>query len=258
MVANPPLGVNHELLSLSVMKTLCLSLLLLPSSALAAEAPPSEKKWKDQAEFSLVTANGNSKTMTVQAKNAFGWDFRPSWNLALEAGGINAKSQGATTAEQYYALEKVIRKLSERNYLFQEYRWERDPLAKVAHRHALNAGCGRELWKREKDLLIGEAAPGYVNEERVEARRNDYAAGRLYSKYTRRLSAASDFSQDAEYTQNLKLLKDNRLETETAVTAALNTVFSIKASFLWKHNSFPPGTVLKDDTTTAVALIASF
>ncbi|HAH08162.1 MAG TPA: hypothetical protein DCM05_16830 [Elusimicrobia bacterium] len=231
---------------------------LLPGSALAADAPAKEKKWKDQTELSLVTANGNSRITTVSAKNVFAWDFRPSYRLDSEAGAVNSKSQGAVTTEQFYALEKVTRKLSERNYLFQEYRWDRDPLASLAHRHALNAGCGRELWKTEKDLLIAEAAPGYVYEERIGADRNDYASGRLYSKFSRQLNPSASFSQDVEHVQSLVLLKDNRLKTETAVTAALSDRFSIKASFLWKHNSYPPGAVLKDDTTTAIALITSF
>ncbi|MDD5629113.1 MAG: DUF481 domain-containing protein [Elusimicrobia bacterium] len=236
--------------------TFMLAAALMPCHAWSE--PAAAKKWKDQAEFSLVTTNGNSKATTTSAKNAFGWDFRPSFRLDTEAGGLGSKSKGTVTAEQYFAWEKVSYKLDDRNYVFEKYRWDRDRFAKLSHRHELSAGAGRELWKTPKDLLIGEVAPAYVNEERIEAKRNDFGAARFYSKLTHKFSDTASFSQDAEYIQSVKMAKDNRLNTETAVTAALTDLFSLKASYIWKHNSLPPAGAAKDDTTTAVALLASF
>jgi putative salt-induced outer membrane protein YdiY len=48
------------------------------------------------------------------------------------------------------------------------------------------------------------------------------------------------------------------MKTETALTTALTSVFSIKNSFIWKHVSQPPPNAVKDDTIVAVALIANF
>ncbi|HEX7601690.1 MAG TPA: DUF481 domain-containing protein, partial [Polyangiaceae bacterium] len=121
-----------------------------------------------------------------------------------------------------------------------------------------SVGVGRELWKTPKDLLIGEAAPGYLNEERVGERRKSFMSASAYTKYTRDLTATAKFSQDAEYIQSLKDKRDARLSTETALTAAISSAFSIKNSFVWKHDSRPPAGKRKDDTILAVALIASF
>lgn len=229
---------------------------LLPVWAWSADAPA--KKWKDQAEFSLVTTNGNSKATTTSAKNAFGWDFLPNFHLDTEAGGLGSKSKSDVTAEQYFAWEKVAYKWDDRDYAFEKYRWDRDRFAKMAHRHELSVGAGRELWKTPKDLLIAEGGPTYVNEQRIGAKRNDFMAARAYSKLTHKFSDTATFSQDAEYIMSLKMARDNRLNTETAVTASLTSVFSIKASFVWKHNSLPAAGAAKDDTTTAVALLARF
>lgn len=236
------------------MKTLIASALLL--SAVSARAVDG-KAWKDSVELSFVSANGNSKTQTTSARNAFTWE-RTVDRFELEVGGLGARSEGKTTAERYDAREKFAHKLDDRNYLFEQYRWDRDRFAGVAHRHSLSAGAGRELWKTPKDLLIGEASPGYVNEERLNDARKSYASARLYAKYARDLSATAKFSQDVEWLPSLADKRDARINTETALTAALTTTLSVKNSFLWKHDARPPQGKRKDDTILSVALIAGF
>lgn len=227
----------------------------LTSCASAADAP---RAWKDSAEWSFVNANGNAKTQTTSIKNTFSYTFSPLTKLEVEAGGLNARSERRATAEQYYAIEKVERKITQRNYAVEKYRWDRNVFAGVLHRHDFSIGAGRELWKTPKDLLTGEAAPGYLNEERANEPRKSFLSVRAYSKYVRDLSATAKFGQDAEYVQSLKDRRDARLGTETALTAAISSVFSVKNSFVWKHDSRPPSGKRKDDTILSVALIASF
>ena len=236
------------------MKTFLAALLFVAPVARAADAKP----WKNALELSFVSANGNSKTQTTSAKDAFSYEFNSLTKLEIEGGGLGARSEGKVTAEQYFALEKVARKLDDRNYVFEKYRWDRNQLAGVLHRHDFSVGVGRELWKTPKDLLIGEVAPGYLNEERLNDKRKSYASARAYTKYTRELSATAKFSQDAEYVLSLADARDARLSTETALIAALTTTLSVKNSFVWKHDARPPLGKRKDDTVLSVALIASF
>lgn len=238
------------------MKLLLALVPLLTLSASAADKPA--RAWKDSAELSFVNANGNVKTQTTSAKNAFTYDFNAETKLEIEGGGLGARNEGRVTAEQYYGLQKVTRMVSERNYAFEKYRWDRNLFAGVRHRHDFSVGAGRELWKTPKDLLIGEAAPGYLNEERINEPRKSFMSVRAYAKYTRDLSATAKFSQDAEYIQSLKDKRDKRLNTETALTAAISTMFSVKNSFVWRHDSRPPTGKRKDDTIFSVALIANF
>lgn len=233
---------------------LAAALLLSASFVRAADA----KSWKNTSELSFVNANGNVKTQTTSLKDAFSYDFTPVMKLELEAGALGARSEGRVTAEQYFALEKISRKLDDRNYIFEKYRWDRNVFAGVLHRHDFSAGAGRELWKTPKDLLIGELAPGYLNEERLNDRRKSFASVRAYAKYTRDLTATAKFSQDAEYVQSMKDKRDARLNAETTLSAALSSAFSIKNSFIWRHDSRPPSGKRKDDTIFSVALIASF
>lgn len=228
----------------------------LPASA--QDLAPAPKKWKVNAEFSFISANGNTKSQTLSAKNGFSYLFTSADTLEMDGGGLGSRNGPVVTAEQYYASQKIAHKLDDRNYLFEKYRWDRNRFAGVAHRHDLSAGFGREFWKTPKDLLIGEAAPGYLNEERFNDKRKKYAASRFYAKYTRELAAGSRFSQDVDYVQSLADKRDNRMATETAVSAALTTSLAIKNTFTWRHDSRPPTGKVKDDTVFAVALVATF
>ncbi|MDX6768207.1 MAG: DUF481 domain-containing protein [Elusimicrobiota bacterium] len=240
------------------MRKLPLLLVLFCAPPASAQEAAPAKKWKGSAEFSFISANGNTKSQTLASKNAFSYLFTAVDTLEMEGGGLGSRNGPVVTAEQYYASEKISHKLDDRNYLFEKYRWDRNRFAGVAHRHDLSAGAGREFWKTPKDLLIGEAAPGYLNEERFNDKRKTYAASRFYAKYTRELAAGSRFSQDADYVQSLADKRDNRLATETALSAALTTSLAIKNTFTWRHDSRPPVGKVKDDTIFAVALVATF
>ncbi|MBI3566151.1 MAG: DUF481 domain-containing protein [Elusimicrobia bacterium] len=231
-----------------------LAALVVPSRAEDAPA----KKWKDAAEVSFVNANGNSKATTTSAKNLFSYAWDALTAFELEAGGLGSRSEGRVTAEQYYASERLQRKVDDRDYGFERYRWDKNRFAGLAHRHDVSLGVGRELWKTPQDLLTAEGGPGYVVEERLNDKRRSYGSARLYSKYGHEFSATAKFTQDAEYVQSLKDKRDNRLATETALNTQLTTTFSLKTSFVWKHVSQPPPNAVKDDTITAVALIANF
>ncbi len=242
------------------MTKLSLSFLLLCAvrPASAQELAPAPKKWKVNAEFSFISANGNTKSQTLASKNSFSYLFTPVDTLEMEGGGLGSRNGPLVTAEQYYAGEKISHKLDDRNYVFEKYRWDRNRFAGVAHRHDFSAGIGREFWKTPKDLLVGEAAPAYLNEERFREKRKTYAASRFYAKYTRELAAGSRFSQDLDYSQSLADKRDNRIATETSVSAALTTSLAIKNTFTWRHDSRPPVGKVKDDTVFAVALVATF
>jgi putative salt-induced outer membrane protein len=232
--------------------------LLLAAALPAAAADAPAKPWKGTAEFSFVSATGNSKAQTTSAKGGFAYQFTPAASLEMEGGGLGSRSNGLVTAEQYYAGEKIARKVDDRDYVFEKYRWDRNRFSGVAHRHDFSIGAGRELIKTPADLLIAEGGPGYVNEERLREKRKTYASGRLYSKYTRELGAGSRFSQDAEWVQSLADDRDALINTETTLSAALSSSLALKNSFGWKHNSRPPAGARKDDTLVSVALVATF
>ncbi|MBI2363364.1 MAG: DUF481 domain-containing protein, partial [Elusimicrobia bacterium] len=210
------------------------------------------------AEVSLVSTNGNSRTTTSAAKNTFLYEWA-STALELVGGALGAKSKGVVTDERYNASEKVSRKISEFNYAFERFGWDKNRFAGVANRYDSALGFGRRLLALERHTLKAEMGGGYINEERTQgATRVSFASGRAYSKYEFVVSPTAKFSQDGEYLHNFAFADDYRIKTETALQASVTAVFSVKLSYLWTRVGKPPPGFIRDDTTTAVALIANF
>jgi putative salt-induced outer membrane protein len=221
-------------------------------------APPPPKKWKDSAEASYVSTNGNTRTTTSSGKDVFSYDFDKQTKLVLEGGALGARNQGATTAEQYYGGEKGEQRIGDDDYLFERFRWDRNRFAGIAAMNSATLGAGRTLWKTPSNSFNAELGPGFVNEERIGENHQDFASGRVFAKYVHVFSPTANFSQDAEYLQNLENTKDLHINTVTGLTTTLTSVFSLKVSYAWKHWSAPPPGFIKDDTLTAIALIANF
>lgn len=232
-------------------------LFLLLSGLLQAAEGQAPKPWKAAAEVSFVNANGNTKSSTLSNKDRFEYASGPAL-LELEAGALRTMSQSRLTAEQFFASEKAGYKWSDRDYVFEKVRWDKDRFAGVNNRWEATLGLGRKLIEAPKDKLLGEIGAGHVWEERLPpARRNDFASGRGYMRYERALSATSGFSQDAEYLHNFERADDYRLKTETSITAQVNTIVSLKTSFVWRRVGSPPPGFIRDDTLLAAAFIFS-
>ena len=240
------------------LKTGTSSVVLAALALFAGQARAEDTKpWKNATEASLVSTNGNSKTTTTSAKNTFGYKWSKT-GLEVIAGGLGSSNAGKVTAEQYFASEKMTYNFTEKNYLYEKFGWDKNRFAGIRNRWDGSAGLGRLLFDLPKDKLIGELGGGYINEERINAARNDFASGRAYSKYTHLFSETANFTQDAEYLHNFKDSDGYRLNTETALTAALSSHLSLKTSFIWNRVGQPvPGTV-RDDTKVMAGLIVNY
>src|SRR5256885_648163 len=87
------------------------------ASAAAAQTPlPPDKKWKEEAEVSYVSANGNTKSTTASAKNTFTTAYKRT-TLELIGSAFGSSSAGQSTAEKYAASEKGTYKITDRNYV---------------------------------------------------------------------------------------------------------------------------------------------
>lgn len=231
-----------------------LTLLLCANSAFAQETV---KPWKTNLELSIVNVNGNSKTSSLSTKGKLSYDWLQS-GIEIEAGALNASSQETTTAEQYFASEKITKKLTNKNYIFEKFRWDKDRFADINNRFDLSAGLGRILLDLPAHTLNAELGGGYFWEERIVADKNEFGAGRAFLKYITILGPTANFSQDIEYITNLKEASDSRTKTETALTASVASHISLKTSFVWKHNNKPPEGFVKSNTIFSVAFIVNY
>lgn len=216
-----------------------------------------DKPWKNATEFSYLSTNGNSRGSTLSGKNTYDYNWSKT-SLEVIGGGLGSSSNGQSTAEKYFASEKTTYKVSDRNYLYERGAWDKDRFSGIKNREDMNAGLGREFLKLSKDLLIGEFGAGEIIEERYDTPTNKFGTSRVYSKYTHTISDTASFSQDAEYLYNFKDKEDFRVNTESDLLAVLTKHMSLKLSYVWKYVGKPPLGFGRSDTTTAVALVATY
>ncbi len=224
----------------------------------AEDAPAAPKKpWKSVTELSVVSSNGNTKSQSAAGKETFTYDWSKT-TMELIGAGYSAKDKGSNTAERYLASEKLSYKLSDRNYAFEKFEWSKDRFSGIQNRYDSTAGFGRDLVKSKKNLLLAELGGGYLKEERISEEDKGFATGRAYSKYVRTLSETSNFSQDAEYVQSFDDSEDFRVKTESSVTAAIDSHFALKLSYIWRHSQKPPTGFGRNDTILTVALVGTY
>jgi putative salt-induced outer membrane protein YdiY len=230
---------------------------LLLATPVCACAAVSTAAFTGGAEFSAVSASGNTEADTFSAKNSLSIE-RGRLSLDLEASALTARDRAGATAERYAASEKASRLWSGRNFFFERFQWDKDRFSGVKNRYDASLGVGRRLVDGSRNRLSVELGAGYLYEERLRAPKNNFASGRGHAKYTRVLSGTSSLSQEAELVADLGHASDYRLRTDTSATAALSARFSLKASFQWKRVNRPPAGFAKDDKTTSAALIFSY
>lgn len=237
---------------------LALITLTIGSSILYSEdAKPDAKPWKNSTEASVASTNGNSKTTTTSLKNTFGYKWTRT-GLEIIGGGFGSSSRDTVTAEQYFANEKITYNITERNYVYEKLGWDKNRFAGIRNRWDGSGGVGRLLLDFPNDQLNTELGGGYINEERIGAPRNDFASGRAYLKYVHKFTGVSSFSQDAEYLHSFKDHNDYRVNTESALIAALSAHFSLKTSFVWNHVNNPVTGTIRDDTKVLAGLIVNY
>ena len=161
-------------------------------------------------------------------------------------------------AEQYAGGEKVDYKLTLRDYVYELFDWDANRFAGYRDQYNSSVGYGRKILDLKTDKLDAELGGGYLNQQRIDAPRTDFATGRAYLKYVHQFTATSSFSQDVEYIHNFQSANGYHLNTETALTAALSAHLSLKTSYVWNRINEPAPGAGKDDTKLTAALVITY
>jgi putative salt-induced outer membrane protein len=216
-----------------------------------------KKPWTNSTEVSAVNTTGNTRTTSTSAKESFTYEWTKT-SLNLNGSALGASERSGVTAEEYTAGEKGDLKLSTLDYLYELFHWDSNRFAGFRDQYNSSAGYGRKLLMLTHDLLNAEIGAGYLNEQRINAPRNDFATGRAYLKYVHLFTPLSSFSQDVEYIHNFQSVNGYHLNTETALTATLTTHLSLKTSYTWNRINQPAPGAGKDDTKLLAALVITY
>jgi len=218
-----------------------------------------EKNWSDQAELSYVKTSGNSDLSTLSFKNELKAKFSEQLSSTWKLGALSGQNAGSRTAERFYTELRGDYLFTERLYSYLTVGWEKDSFAGIDRRIYSGPGAGYKLLLGPRHLLNAEAGLNYVSEKYTDDTNNDFLSGRLFGKYEFAFNDANKFSQSLEYLHDFEASKHYKIRSETAVTSALNSKFSLKVSYTVNYDHMPvPATLDHTDTILATALVANF
>lgn len=217
------------------------------------------KNWSDEAEFSFVATSGNTNIETLSLKNIFKYNFDKKNLVAWKLAGLKSETSSVLTAESYESDIRYEHLYSERTYSYLNAGWFTDEFAGLDKRVNYGLGGGYKVLTGPKNMLSIEGGVSSVKESNIDNTTKTYSEGRLFGKYTYEFSKTSKFTQSLEYLYDFDVSENYRYNSETAITAAINSVFSLKTSYLIKYDNLPLNATIKDkDTKLSIAIVANF
>lgn len=220
----------------------------------AAEPPP---RWERKAEVSLVATSGNSDTQTAGLGASMVW--RPGvWSTEAKAAFVRSEAADVETARSFSADLRQGRSLTPRVDVFGRFGFLSNEFAGVDARSTIDGGVGYKLLLGPVHTLRVDAGLGYSHENRVTGEDLSFPLANFGSGYKWQISRTADLTEAALFTASLDEGEDWRFGNALALTAAITSVFSLKASHEVKHVNAPVPGFEKTDTLLSVALVAKF
>jgi putative salt-induced outer membrane protein len=232
----------------------------LPLSAFgqaAAPQPPPPPRQEGTAEVAFVGTTGNSRTNTFSIGGEH--IYRPpQWQIRNRARMVRTEADGEIDADSMLYIFRAERSLSARTTVFGEYAYFHDRPAGVDHRNGVTGGLAYKLIDTARQMLQAEGGLGYLNEQRLTGDDISSAVYSFGSNYKLKVSATAELTDEIRFLGTFDNGDDWRFAHVIGLTVAINTTFSLKASSALRFANFPPPGFEKTDTTTAIALVASF
>lgn len=234
---------------------LVLLLLASPLPALAQKAPPPKQEGTAEAAFVGTSGNSSTSTFSLGAEHI----ARPdSWVIKNRALMVRSQSDGDVTAESILYALRTEHALTSRLSMIAEYGYFRDVPAGVSNRHSASGGLAVKIADNARQTFVADAGFGYLNEHRLTGTNVSSATYNGGSVYKLKLSDTAALSDEARLLGAFNNSSDWRLAHTIALTAKLTTVLSLKVSNVIRYAHFPPPGFKTTDSTTSVALVASF
>jgi putative salt-induced outer membrane protein YdiY len=124
--------------------------------------------------------------------------------------------------------------------------YERNRFAGIDRRLDEGVGLAAGLLHSEKNELELEVGVGLVQQrlfpdpELPATVSDNFGSGRAASRFKHLFTKTAWFQQTLEFLPNLEHSSDYRINSETALVAALSAHLGLKASYLVKYNHLPP------------------
>lgn len=230
--------------------------LVSPIVALAQDPPPAPRRTQLTLDIGFVDAAGNSDVTSFNLGEKLTW--RPGRVvLSQTARALYGATDGTTTTESYDAGARAEYPLTGTIGAFALLTYQRDPFAGVAMRLGGGPGVSIGLVRSARDTLSVETALTTQKERSTADVEQSFAATRTAAVFKHLFTTTTLLTQTLEWTANLETSDDQRLNSETAVTAPLSRQIAVRVSYLIRHDNLPePGFEKTDRILTTGVQIA--
>jgi putative salt-induced outer membrane protein YdiY len=232
-------------------------LILAPDlEAAQAAAPPQEPppRLEASAQLTFLDTRGNSTSQSLGAGGEVIWRPNP-WVYAGKLIFAQSESDDALTARSLAALFRASRSLNNRVAVYGQYDFLRDSFAGVEQRHVIEGGLSFLAVDAAPHRLRFDAGVGYLHETRP-GEDFDSATMSLGAGYRFAFSPTSEFTYAPRFLLTLADAGAWKFDQDVALTAALNTVLSLKVSHTLRYAAEPPAGFDTTDTIMAISLVA--
>jgi putative salt-induced outer membrane protein len=237
-----------------------------PILAQETEEEEEEPKWKGSLGLSWVATSGNTDTSSIGMD--FALDRKPEpWGLSFVARGNRAEDAGVKTAENVLVSGRAVRALGKRWETFAGLAWARDPFAGFDSQTIASLGATYKVVESERHLLSFDGGFTYTWEDQISPVAPSptlvedsisFAGGLVGLNWEWQIGKASKLTERLVYLPNFDDSADWRLQSITAIEAAINEWFALRFGYDVRHRNQPIGDAEKADTTSTASVVFNF
>lgn len=223
----------------------------------APPPPPPPPRKEGSGEIAFVNTAGNAESTSLGLRGEF--IYRPDpWLLKMRGAFVRLESDDTLEAQSFTWLFRAERSLSPRLSLFGQHDYLRDLFAGLEHKNVVSGGVSFKAIETARHTLILDGGLGVSNEQRVLGDDETWLALVGGAAYKLKISATTDLTEDVRYEQSLNDGDQWRLDNAVAVTAQINSIFSLKLSNVIRYANEPVDGFESTDTITSAALVVKF
>lgn len=220
----------------AALPALAVALVALPSAA--QDAPP-PKPYSFTGDLGYVSVSGNQRLTTFSLGDKATYKRR-RFLFTQQFNAVYSEAQGTATAEFYRVLARTDYDLGGPLTVFGVLTWDRNRFAGIANKFEQQAGLAWKALATPTDKLDVEAGGGLIQQENLDRSSLSFGSARTAGTFKHLFSERAYFQQFGEAILNVQNTGDYRLNSESALIAPINSVLSIKLSYLVRYQSLPP------------------
>ena len=228
----------------------CVAAVAVATGAAAQEAPSPVAL---ELNLGFVNTSGNTDVTTFNLGEKLTYT-RGRWVFTEMFKALYGETDSSPSAETYDGLLRAEYELTERLAVFGFAGWFRNTFSGIASRWSEGAGLGYKAIDAPRDTLIIEDALMLEQERTVAGLDESFTLNRAALAYRHVFRATATFAQDLEWLANFEHADDQRLNSETALTAPISKQISLKLSYVVRFDNEPEPGFEKTDRTFTTGL----